>query len=61
MGSPVALLKADVSMNWLLNEVSTFKPLPIPHVIFHYVDDLFSVFHSKDDLEQFFVKINLFM
>ena len=28
MGSPIAPLMADVSMNWILNEVSTFKPQP---------------------------------
>ena len=56
MGSPIAPLMADVCMNWILNEVSTFKPQP--RVLFRYVDDLFCVFHSKDELEQFFVKIN---
>ena len=56
MGSPITPLMADVCMNWILNEVLTFKPQP--RVLFHYVDDLFCVFHSKDELGQFFVKIN---
>ena len=43
-------------MNWILNEVSTFKPQP--RVTFRYVDDLFCVFHGKDELEQLFIKIN---
>ena len=56
MGSPIAPLMADVCMNWILNEVLTFKPQP--RVLFRYVDDLFCAFHGKDELEQFFVKIN---
>ena len=52
MGSPIAPLMADVCMNRILNEVSTFKPQP--RVIFRYVDDLFCVFHREDELEQFF-------
>ena len=36
MGSPIAPLMADVCMNWVLNEVSTFKPQP--PVVFRYVD-----------------------
>ena len=27
-------------------------------MLFRYVDDLFCVFHDKDELEQFFVKID---
>ena len=54
--SPVAPLMADVCMNLISNEVSTFKPQP--RVIFRYFDDLFCVFHDKDELEQFFVEIN---
>ena len=46
---------ADVCMNCILKEVSTFKPQP--RVLFRYVDDLFYVFHGKDELEQFSVKI----
>ena len=56
MGSPIAPFIADVRINWILNEVSTFKPQP--RGIFRYVDDLFCVFHGEDELKQFFVKIN---
>ena len=56
MGSPIAPIMADVCMNWILNEVSTFKPQP--RVLFRYVGDLFCVIQGKDELEQFFVKIN---
>ena len=54
--SPIAPFMADVCMNWILNEVSTFKSQP--RVIFRYVDDLFFVFHGEDELEQSFLKIN---
>ena len=43
-------------MNWILNEVSTFKLQSC--VIFRYVDGLFSVFHGEDELEQIFIKID---
>ena len=43
-------------MNLILNEVSTFKPQH--RVIFRYLNDSFCVFHDKDELEQFLVKIN---
>ena len=43
-------------MNWVLNEVSTFKRQL--RVIFRYVDDLFCAFHDENEHEQFFVKIN---
>ena len=42
-------------MNWVLKQVSTFKPQPL--VIFRYVDNLFCVFQDGNELEQFFVKI----
>ena len=56
MGSPIALLMADVCMNWVLNEVSSFNPKP--YIILHYVDDLFCVFNCERDFERFFSKIN---
>ena len=54
--SLVAPLMADVCMNLISNEVSTFKSQP--RMIFRYFDDWFCVFHDEDELEQFFVKIN---
>ena len=56
MGSPIAPLMADVCMNWVLNEVSSFNPKP--YIILRYVDDLFCVFNCERDLEMFFDKIN---
>ena len=56
MGSPIAPLMADVCMNWVLNEVSSFNPKP--YIILRYVDDLFCVFNCERDLEMFFAKIN---
>ena len=47
---------ADVCMNWVLNEVSSFNPKP--YIILRYVHDLFCVFNSERDLEMFFAKIN---
>ena len=56
-GSPISPLMADVCMNWVLNEVSSFNPKP--YIILRYVDDLFCVFNSERDLEMFFfAKIN---
>ena len=56
MGSPIAPLMADVCINWVLNEVSSFNPKP--YIILRYVDDLFRVFNCERDLEMFFAKIN---
>ena len=55
MGSLIAPIMADVCMNWILNEVLTFKPQPC--VLFRYVDDFFCVFNGKDELEQFMLKL----
>ena len=52
MGSTIAPLMADVCMNWVLNEVSSFNPQP--YIILRYVDDLFCVFNCERDLEMFF-------
>ena len=56
MRSPIAPLMADVCMNWVLNEVSSFNPKP--YIILREVDDLFHGFNCERDLEMFFAKIN---
>ena len=59
MGSPIAPLMADVCMNLILNEVSTFKPQP--RILFRYVDDCFVYSTAKMSLNNILLKLILFM
>ena len=56
MGSPIAPLMADICINWVLDQMSSFQTQP--RILFRYVDNLFCVFNCEADLELFFTKIN---
>ena len=56
LGSSFASLRANVCLNWALNEVSSFNSKP--YIILRYVDDLFCAFNCERDLEMFFAKMN---
>ena len=56
MGSPIALLMADVFMNWLVDHVN--KIGCSPHILCRYVDDVYCAFDSKDEMDKFFYNLN---
>jgi len=46
MGSPIALLLADICMNWVIEKAS------MPRHIFRYVNNLFCIFPDTNQFNQ---------
>ena len=56
MGSPIASLIADVSMNWVLDQIPYNTPKP--QLITRYVDDIFCIFSNRTELNNYFESIS---
>jgi len=56
VGSPIAPLMTDVSINWLIDNAC--KIGCSPQIICRYVDDIFCTFDSKEKIDQFFYNSN---
>ena len=58
MGSPIALLLADVCMNWVTNQaMDVSRTAEKPNLLVRYVDDIFCIFPNQNTLEKFFYTI----
>ena len=58
MGSPIAPMLADVSMNYVIEETLTASQQSRPTVLLRCVDDLFLVFSSNEEAQSFFGVMN---
>ena len=58
MGSPIALMLADVFMNYVIEEAFSASQQNWSTVLLRYVDDLFFVFLSDEEAQSFFGIMN---
>ena len=58
MGSPIALMLADVFMNHVIEEALSASQQNRPTLLLRYVDDLFLVFSNDEEAQSFFDVMN---